>query len=35
VLGLPAIAQQGAQEREREVLVEENLQDAWRTAGGR
>lgn len=35
VLGLQAIAEQAAQESKREVLVEENLQDAWRTAGGR
>ena len=35
VLGLQAVLAQIVQESEWEVLVEENPQDAWRTAGGR
>ena len=35
VLGLLAIRQQAAEQGEREVFVEQNPHDAWRTAGGR
>jgi hypothetical protein len=35
VIGLHAVRAQRSEETEREVLVEEDFHDAWRTAGGK